>query len=230
MRTTLHDLSAPRWAFDLCRFEDPPTPPANPPAPPPPPPPAPPNPPAPPADPPPAKTPEQLLADAQADAEKWKALSRKHEDQSKANADKAKRLDELETANQTELERETARAEAAEQRAAQTLSRSVTSEIRALADAFVDRSDAVNELTVQDGGLQRFINADGVIDVGGIKTALDDVITRKGHLKKSDAPPPPPQDPSLGPRGGGDPADYRKAEQKDFQAELAKHGLRPRST
>ena len=45
---------------------------------------------------------------------KWKALARKHEDQSKANADKAKRFDALEEASKTELEKATARAEAAE--------------------------------------------------------------------------------------------------------------------
>lgn len=52
--------------------------------------------------------------DWQAEAEKWKALSRKHEEQSKANADKASRLDELEEASKTELEKAQARADAAE--------------------------------------------------------------------------------------------------------------------
>ena len=57
---------------------------------------------------------EQQLADALADAEKWKALSRKNEERANSNADKAKRFDELEDANRTELEREKARADAAE--------------------------------------------------------------------------------------------------------------------
>ncbi|WP_336642059.1 hypothetical protein [Microbacterium sp. USHLN272] len=61
-----------------------------------------------------AKTIEQQLADAQAEAEKWKALSRKNEERANSNADKAKRFDELEDANRTELEREKARADAAE--------------------------------------------------------------------------------------------------------------------
>lgn len=60
--------------------------------------------------------------DWQAEADKWKALSRKHEDSAKSNADKAKRLDELETANATEIEKaqksaEQARADAAAARA-----------------------------------------------------------------------------------------------------------------
>ena len=61
---------------------------------------------------------EVLTPDVAADAAKWKALARKHEDQAKANADKAKRFDALEEANKTELERVTARAEAAEKAAA----------------------------------------------------------------------------------------------------------------
>jgi membrane protein involved in colicin uptake len=57
---------------------------------------------------------QQQLADAQAEAEKWKALSRKNEERANSNADKAKRFDEMEDANRTELEREKARADAAE--------------------------------------------------------------------------------------------------------------------
>lgn len=60
--------------------------------------------------------------DWQADAEKWKALSRKHEDASKANADKAKRLDEIEEASKSDLqkaadERDNAKADATAARA-----------------------------------------------------------------------------------------------------------------
>lgn len=53
--------------------------------------------------------------DWKAEAEKWKSLSRKNEDAAKANAAKAKRLDEIEEANKSELDKATARAEAAEQ-------------------------------------------------------------------------------------------------------------------
>jgi hypothetical protein len=57
---------------------------------------------------------EEQLAAAIADAEKWKALSRKNEERADENFDKAKRFDELEEQNRTELEKITARAEAAE--------------------------------------------------------------------------------------------------------------------
>ena len=52
--------------------------------------------------------------DTAAEAAKWKALSRKHEEAAKANADKAKAYDAAQEANKTELEKATARAEAAE--------------------------------------------------------------------------------------------------------------------
>jgi hypothetical protein len=60
--------------------------------------------------------------DWEAEAAKWKALSRKHEDTAKANADKAKRLDELEESQKSELQKAAdaatkAQAEAAEARA-----------------------------------------------------------------------------------------------------------------
>jgi hypothetical protein len=52
--------------------------------------------------------------DLVAELEKWKALSRKNEDRAKANADKAKKFDEIEEANKSEIEKATSRAEEAE--------------------------------------------------------------------------------------------------------------------
>jgi hypothetical protein len=43
--------------------------------------------------------------DWQAEAEKWKSFARKHEDAAKANADKAKRFDEFEESQKTELQK-----------------------------------------------------------------------------------------------------------------------------
>ena len=54
------------------------------------------------------------LEKALAEVEKWKAMSRKTEDQAKANAEKAKRFDELEEQSKSELEKAIARAETAE--------------------------------------------------------------------------------------------------------------------
>lgn len=58
-------------------------------------------------------------ADLAAEVEKWKAMSRKNEARAQENADKAKRFDEFEEAQKSELEKVTARAEAAEARIAE---------------------------------------------------------------------------------------------------------------
>jgi hypothetical protein len=62
---------------------------------------------------------------------KWKALARKHEQQAKANADKAKRLDELEEASKSEQQKLMERAEAAEKAAADAQSRLLRAEVAA---------------------------------------------------------------------------------------------------
>lgn len=69
------------------------------------------------------------VTDWEAEAEKWKALSRKNEAQAKENAAKAKKLDEIELANKTELERVQAALEAAEKRAAETESTALRAQV-----------------------------------------------------------------------------------------------------
>lgn len=61
---------------------------------------------------------EEQATDA-TEVEKWKALARKNEARAKENADKAKRLDELEEAQKSETEKLVARAEAAEAKLAE---------------------------------------------------------------------------------------------------------------
>lgn len=56
--------------------------------------------------------------DYKADADKWKAMARKHEQQAKENADAARRLAEIEEAQKTEAEKATERLTATEKRAA----------------------------------------------------------------------------------------------------------------
>lgn len=53
----------------------------------------------------PAESTETVEKDWKADAEKWKALSRKNEDSAKANAEKAKRFDEFEESQKTEQQK-----------------------------------------------------------------------------------------------------------------------------
>lgn len=54
------------------------------------------------------------LEKALADVDKWKAMSRKNEEQAKTNAEKAKKFDEFEEANKSEIEKLQARLDAAE--------------------------------------------------------------------------------------------------------------------
>jgi len=69
-------------------------------------------------------TPEQ-------EAAKWKAMSRKHEAQAKANADAAKRLAELEEANKTESQKLADKATVAEKRAADAEAKATRYEVAA---------------------------------------------------------------------------------------------------
>lgn len=141
---------------------------------------------APPADPPAPEAPADPPADpSETD---WKAEARKWEQRAKANVDKAKKLDELEAANQSELEKEQKAREAAEQRVQAATVRAVRAEVKALAaDTFKDPEDAVLNL----GDLARFVGDDGEIDEKAIAKDLADILKRKDHLAKPEPAPEP---------------------------------------
>lgn len=69
--------------------------------------------------------------DWKAEAEKYKALSRKHEARAKENYEKAKRLDELEDANKTETQKLADKATEAEKRAAAAEAKATKYEVAA---------------------------------------------------------------------------------------------------
>jgi hypothetical protein len=79
----------------------------------------------------PAEQAEQTTStpDLASEVEKWKSLSRKNEQQAKANAAAARRLEEIENASKSEAERLTARAEAAEKLASEHESRALRLEV-----------------------------------------------------------------------------------------------------
>jgi alanyl-tRNA synthetase len=89
------------------------------------------------------ETPEQkVLREALAEVDKWKALSRKNEEQAKSNAEKAKKFDEHEEANKSEIEKITARAEAAEKAIAERETKEAAAKLReeiATEKGFADR-------------------------------------------------------------------------------------------
>lgn len=71
-------------------------------------------------------TPEPATGpDLAAEVAKWKELSRKNEARAKENAEARKKLDEIEEANKTEMERYKDRAEAAEKAAAEAVTESL---------------------------------------------------------------------------------------------------------
>jgi hypothetical protein len=202
------------WRFQLDRHEDPP-------------------PPDPTADPPtdpatPVEPPSDPATGGEGDDKddliaKWKAQARENEKRAKANADKAKRFDQLEAANKTESERLAAAKDAAEKRAQTATARAVQAEVRALAaDQFEDSSDAAALLD-----LTAYADEEGEIDADKIKADLAALLKKKPHLAKRKPGPLP--DPSQGSRGEPKSADLRTASRDDLAAEAAKYGLRLRS-
>lgn len=139
--------------------------------------------PAPSPDPAPAPEPTEDTTD-------WKAEARKWEQRAKENRQAKTRLDEIEAASQTELEKEQKAREAAEQRVTAATVRAVRGEVKALAaGTFTDLEDAVLNL----GDLTRFVGDDGEIDDKAIGDELANVIERKPHLAKKTEPADPPR-------------------------------------
>lgn len=77
------------------------------------------------------ETTEPAAVDHKAEAEKWKALSRKHETQAKANAEAARKLKELEDADKSESDKLRATAEENEKKAAAAEARALRLEVAA---------------------------------------------------------------------------------------------------
>lgn len=122
-------------------------------------------------DPKPTDTPDPDTGDKdwQAEAEKWKSFSRKHEEQAKANAEKAKRLDELEESQKTELQKAADRAAAAEAKAAEIEVRAMRAEVAAAkgVPASLLSGSTVEELETSADALLAFRGAHPKPDFGG---------------------------------------------------------------
>jgi len=115
---------------------------------------------------------DDAVAKATAEAEKWKALARKHEESAKANRDAAKKLAEFEAANQSDLEKavNAARAEGLAEATTRANSRLVSAEARALAAEaqFRNPATAVRLLDLSDVA----VTEGGEVDTEAIKAAL----------------------------------------------------------
>jgi len=177
----------------------------------------------------PEEKPKPEKPSTEAELAKWKALARKHEANSKANAKAAEKLAAIEDEQKTEAEKLVAAKDAAEARAAAALSRAVAAEIKVLASVdFADPTDAESAIKAAD-----YVDDKGDIDTEGIKTRLAELLEAKPHWRKAPAEPPKPKapkpDPGQGARGKPAELDYRKASKEDFAAALAEFRLSPRT-
>jgi len=146
----------------------------------------------------------------------WKREARKWERLAKANADKARRLDEIEAANKTEAERLAAERDQYAERARKATERAVRAEVRAVASTlrFRDPADALRLVDVDE-----LVDDDGEVDEDAVKTALRKIAKDKPYLIADDAPARSGGDMSGGGGKGSDPAsmsveDFRKARRK----------------
>ncbi|MFE2140190.1 hypothetical protein ACFXA3_00220 [Streptomyces sp. NPDC059456] len=114
--------------------------------------------------------------------DEWKRRAKEAE---RASREQAKRLQAIEDRDKTEVQKASERAESAEKRAAAMAQRTVRAEVRALAAAtFADPSDAAAFLDPSD-----FVDDDGDVDTKKVEKALAELLKRKPHLAKEQAPP-----------------------------------------
>lgn len=120
--------------------------------------------------------------DWQAEAEKWKALARKHETEAQSGKTAAKRLAEIEEANKSETEKAitAARREAEEAVRAEVRRDRVLDRVEVLAaKGFADAEDARLHMA---GRVNEFVGKDGQIDAEAIQSALTQLLKDKPHL------------------------------------------------
>lgn len=185
------------------------------------------GPPAPPTDPPKPPDPPKSFTQAQLDQivqerlRTEKAKFADYEDLKKAKT----KLDGIEAAQKTELEREQEKATAAETRAAAAEARARATSIRA---AVVDAATKAGAIAPAD--VLSMLPADSVTvtddgTVEGADAAVAAVLETRPYMK---SPTRPGGSVDSGARGGTA-TGFKDAPAEDFQAELAKHGLRSRA-
>jgi hypothetical protein len=134
---------------------------------------------------------------------------------------KAKRLDEIEAASASELEKavKTARAEGESEATKRANGRLVAAEARALAAEAKFRNPALAVKSVDLSSVA--VGDDGEVDSAAIKKALDDLAKSDPYLVLSDEPPKPPPTFGGGPRPTPPtPTDPRSADLAQIEADL----------
>ncbi len=120
--------------------------------------------------------------DWKAEAEKWKNLSRENEQRAKTNAVAAKRLEEIEQANASELEKAVhkARSEGAAEVTEAANRRLVAAEARALAAEVKFRNPKLVIKALDLSAVK--VADDGSIDDGAIRTLLAELAKEEPYL------------------------------------------------
>lgn len=122
--------------------------------------------------------------DWKAEAEKWQALARKHEDRAKTNSQAAKELEEFRRQSMTDQERaiEAARSEAKQEAIAAFAGRVAEAELRAAAAGRLT-DDQVS--TLLDGvNLTRFVGDDGEVDRAAVARFVDGIAPKTAETNE----------------------------------------------
>ncbi len=116
------------------------------------------------------------------DAEKWKALARKHERESKR---RAKELDEIKSKNQTDAEKaiEKARQEGRDEATAAAVKANVETILDVVATEKL--ADPSYVRMIDDDDREDFVNEDGKVDRKAITKAVDALVKKHPELKKN---------------------------------------------
>jgi hypothetical protein len=180
---------------------------------------------------------DRMKADRAAAKKEAAAAKKAAAEERRKTADLARKVQEFEDRDRSDLEKAQAKADRAAEQATKAVARSVKSEIKASAvGKFADTSDAVDVL-MRDPS--KFVDADGEVDTDAIEAELADLLDRKPHwavpesapAAEADTPrkPRPRADPAQGSRGPVPPTDFRNATKDELAAELGKYGYRQRS-
>lgn len=147
----------------------------------------------------------------------------------------AKKVQDFEDRDKSELEKVTAKADRLAEQAAKATARAVAGEVKVNAvTQFADPSDAVDVL-MRDPS--KYVDDGGEIDTDLIQSDLADLLDRKPHWARQSEPTPeaepaakprPRPDPSQGARPTTPPTDFRTASKDEVAAELAKYHYRQR--
>jgi hypothetical protein len=127
--------------------------------------------------------------DLAAEVAKWKAMARKHETESKANATAAAKLAKIEEASKTELERAQSLASEAEVRVKDAEARANRALVRAAASTVASKVGAIDVDAVLALMPSDTVTVDGD-EVIGVDEAIEALRTSKPHLFSKPKPSP----------------------------------------